>query len=130
MNSNLVPKQIKNIHVVHDLLNDGNKTTYILNLPFKPDIVKIKAITSDCIGVVQGNDTNVKILSNISNDNPFIGNIFFNEGLYLIAPDTDIKPSFVPDLLEFTILDNKDNLPNTTGVTRALFTYDISFIKY
>ena len=50
MDSNLVPKQIKNIHVVHDLLNDGNKTTYILYYHLK-QILLIQRITADCSGI-------------------------------------------------------------------------------
>ena len=130
MNSNLVPKQIKSIHVVHDLLNDGSAITYQLNLTFKPDIIKVNMVSQECANIGAGNDELVKIESNISEDNPIIGNAYYNNGVSILDPELIFTSSNVPNQLKFTILNNQNNVVNTAGVTKALFIYDISFIKY
>ena len=130
MNSNLVPKQIKNIHVVHDIINSGSKITYPLNLSFKPDIIEVNMISSDCDNIAAGNEELVKIVSNISNDTPVIGNAFYNNGLSIIRKQLVLTSSFVPNLLEFTVMNNEDLYVDVLGVNKAVFIYDISFIKY
>jgi len=128
MNTGLVPKQIKNIHVVHDLLVDGNTKKYMLDLPFKPDIIKVNTISTECINLPS--TELVKIVSNISNETTVIGNAVYSNSLRIEQHKTIFTSTHVPNLLEFTVLNNKNNTVDITGAAKVLFVYDISFIKY
>ena len=130
MNSNLVPKQIKNIHVVHDLLNSGYKIQYLLNLDFKPDIVLIKLIVGHHEGVATADQSIVKILSNIDNSNPVIATTVYASGFFNSEINTILKVEHIPNMLEFTILDMQDSAPSTSTTSLSKLSYDISFIKY